>query len=266
MNFLTSKTLNNGVEMPRLGFGVFQSGGDTKQAALWALEAGYRHIDTAKAYHNEDAVGEAIKESGIDRKELFITTKLWNQDMRDHTQRENIEKSLEYLQTDYLDLLLIHWPVAGVYKESWKIMEEFYKEGKIRAIGDLLRDAEVVPAVNQIECHPYLTQKQLFDYCDQKGIAVEAWSPLGGSKGTGSVLSDPVVNEIAGRYGKSAAQLIIRWHLQRDTIVIPKSVHKDRIFANGDVFDFEISQKDMEAVTALNQDRRFGADPDNFNF
>lgn len=239
MNFLTSKTLNNGVEMPRLGFGVFQSGGDTKQAALWALEAGYRHIDTAKAYHNEDAVGEAIKESGIDRKELFITTKLWNQDMRDHTQRENIEKSLEYLQTDYLDLLLIHWPVAGVYKESWKIMEEFYKEGKIRAIGvsnfqihhldDLLRDAEVVPAVNQIECHPYLTQKQLFDYCDQKGIAVEAWSPLGGSKGTGSVLSDPVVNEIAGRYGKSAAQLIIRWHLQRDTIVIPKSVHKDRI-------------------------------------
>ena len=195
MNFLTSKTLNNGVEMPRLGFGVFQSGGDTKQAALWALEAGYRHIDTAKAYHNEDAVGEAIKESGIDRKELFITTKLWNQDMRDHTQRENIEKSLEYLQTDYLDLLLIHWPVAGVYKESWKIMEEFYKEGKIRAIGvsnfqihhldDLLRDAEVVPAVNQIECHPYLTQKQLFDYCDQKGIAVEAWSPLGGSKGTG---------------------------------------------------------------------------------
>lgn len=130
MNFLTSKTLNNGVEMPRLGFGVFQSGGDTKQAALWALEAGYRHIDTAKAYHNEDAVGEAIKESGIDRKELFITTKLWNQDMRDHTQRENIEKSLEYLQTDYLDLLLIHWPVAGVYKESWKIMEEFYKEGK----------------------------------------------------------------------------------------------------------------------------------------
>ena len=135
MNFLTSKTLNNGVEMPRLGFGVFQSGGDTKQAALWALEAGYRHIDTAKAYHNEDAVGEAIKESGIDRKELFITTKLWNQDMRDHTQRENIEKSLEYLQTDYLDLLLIHWPVAGVYKESWKIMEEFYKEGKIRAIG-----------------------------------------------------------------------------------------------------------------------------------
>ena len=196
--------------------------------------------------------------------------------MRDHTQRENIEKSLEYLQTDYLDLLLIHWPVAGVYKESWKIMEEFYKEGKIRAIGvsnfqihhldDLLRDAEVVPAVNQIECHPYLTQKQLFDYCDQKGIAVEAWSPLGGSKGTGSVLSDPVVNEIAGRYGKSAAQVIIRWHLQRDTIVIPKSVHKDRIFANGDVFDFEISQKDMEAVTALNQDRRFGADPDNFNF
>ena len=145
-------------------------------------------------------MGEAIKESGIDRKELFITTKLWNQDMRDHTQRENIEKSLEYLQTDYLDLLLIHWPVAGVYKESWKIMEEFYKEGKIRAIGvsnfqihhldDLLRDAEVVPAVNQIECHPYLTQKQLFDYCDQKGIAVEAWSPLGGSKGTGSVLSD----------------------------------------------------------------------------
>ena len=132
-------------------------------------------------------MGEAIKESGIDRKELFITTKLWNQDMRDHTQRENIEKSLEYLQTDYLDLLLIHWPVAGVYKESWKIMEEFYKEGKIRAIGvsnfqihhldDLLRDAEVVPAVNQIECHPYLTQKQLFDYCDQKGIAVEAGAP-----------------------------------------------------------------------------------------
>lgn len=275
MDFLTSKTLNNGVKIPLLGLGVFQSGADTKQAVLWALEAGYRHIDTAKAYFNEDAVGQAIKESGVDRKDIFITTKLANDDQRGHVQRENIEKSLEYLQTDYIDLLLIHWPVAGIYKETWKIFEEFYNQGKIRAIGvsnfqihhldDLLADAQVVPVVNQVECHPYFPQKELFDYCEKKGIAMQAWSPLGGNI-AGTILGDPVIQEIAGRYGKSPAQLVIRWHLQRDTVVIPKSVHKDRIFANGDVFDFEISEADMAAITALDKGHRFGADPDNFNF
>ena len=272
MNFLTSKTLNNGVEMPRLGFGVFQSGGDTKQAALWALEAGYRHIDTAKAYHNEDAVGEAIKESGIDRKELFITTKLWNQDMRDHTQRENIEKSLEYLQTDYLDLLLIHWPVAGVYKESWKIMEEFYKEGKIRAIGvsnfqmghlmDLMAHATVVPVVNQIECHPYLSQQPLCSFCRKTGIQVTAWAPLGRAK----VFEDAVIKGLAEKYGRTPAQVILRWELQRGIIVIPKSVHRERIIENSKIFDFELVSEDMAVMDGLNKDQRFGPSPDTFDF
>lgn len=272
MDFLTSKTLNNGVKIPIFGLGVFRSASETKDAVRWALEAGYRHIDTAKIYGNEADVAQGIKESGVDRKDIFITTKLWNDDMRQGKQREAFEKSLELLETDYIDLYLIHWPVKEAYKESWKIMEEYYKQGRIRAIGvsnfhkhhleDLLSIAEVVPAVNQIECHPHLTQEPLFDYCREKGIALEAWSPLGGGK----LLSDPDIKKIAHKYGKTVAQLIIRWHIQRDTIVIPKSVHKDRIISNGDVFDFEISSEDMAAITAMNRNERVGSNPDKFDF
>jgi methylglyoxal/glyoxal reductase len=272
MDFLTSKTLNNGVKIPIFGLGVFQSANETKDAVRWALEAGYRHIDTAKIYRNEADVAKGIKESGIDRKDIFITTKLWNDDMRQGKQREAIEKSLELLDTDYIDLYLIHWPVKGVYNESWKIMEEYYKKGVIRAIGvsnfhqhhleDLFTVAEVIPAVNQIECHPHLTQEPLLKYCTEKGIAFEAWSPLGG----GQLLSDQEIKAVADKYGKTVAQLIIRWHIQRDTIVIPKSVHKDRIISNGEVFDFNISDEDMAAITAMNKDRRVGSNPDTFTF
>jgi methylglyoxal/glyoxal reductase len=272
MDFSTSKTLNNGVQIPIFGLGVFRSASETKDAVKWALEAGYRHIDTAKIYGNEADVAKGIKESGVDRKDIFITTKLWNDDMRQGKQREAFEKSLELLETDYIDLYLIHWPAKGVYNDSWRIMEEYYKQGKIRAIGvsnfhkhhleDLLTIAEVVPAVNQIECSPHLTQKPLFDYCNEKGIALEAWSPLGGGK----LLSDPAIQAVADKYGKTAAQVIIRWHIQRDTIVIPKSVHKDRIISNGEVFDFNISDEDMAAITAMNQNKRVGSDPDTFTF
>lgn len=272
MDFLSSKTLNNGVNIPVFGLGVFRSAAETKDAVKWALEAGYRHIDTAKIYGNEADVARGIKESGVDRKDIFITTKLWNDDMRQGKQREAFEKSLELLETDYIDLYLIHWPVKGVYNESWKIMEEYYKQGKIRAIGvsnfhehhldDLLSIAEIVPAVNQIECHPHLTQEPLIKYCNEKGIAVEAWSPLGG----GQLLSDSAINALADKYGKTAAQMIIRWHIQRDTIVIPKSTHKERIISNGQVFDFEISEDDMAYIAEMNQNKRVGSNPDTFTF
>jgi diketogulonate reductase-like aldo/keto reductase len=272
MELLTSKTLNNGVKIPVLGLGVFRSASETKDAVKCALQAGYRHIDTAKIYGNEAEVAKGIKESGVDRKYIFITTKLWNEDMRQGKQREAFEKSLELLETDYIDLYLIHWPVKNVYNDSWRIMEEYYKKGKIRAIGvsnfhknhleDLLSIAEIVPAVNQIEAHPHLTQQPLIEYCNNKGIAIEAWSPLGG----GQLLSDPAIKAIADKYGKTVAQLIIRWHIQRNTIVIPKSVHKDRIISNSEVFDFVISLEDMEAINSMNQDRRVGSNPDTFTF
>lgn len=272
MDILTSKTLNNGVQIPILGLGVFRSAEETKDAVKWALEAGYHHIDTAKIYQNEAEVAKGIKESGVDRKDIFITTKLWNEDMRQGKQREAFEKSLELLETDYIDLYLIHWPVKEAYKESWKIMEEYYKQGKIRAIGvsnfhkhhleDLFTVAEVMPAVNQIECHPHLTQEPLIQYCAEKGIAVESWSPLGG----GQLLSDEAINAMAEKYGITTAQLIIRWHIQRDLIVIPKSVNKDRIISNSQVFGFEISEDDMEYITSMNQNRRVGPNPDTFTF
>ena len=289
MNFLTSKTLNNGVEMPRLGFGVFQSGGDTKQAALWALEAGYRHIDTAKAYHNEDAVGEAIKESGIDRKELFITTKLWNQDMRDHTQRENIEKSLEYLQTDYLDLLLIHWPVAGVYKESWKIMEEFYKEGKIRAIGlsnfsiEEMKAAMKYGDVDVIQpCYSLLWRydEDLVKFSAENNVSVIPYSTLAQGLLTGKYKKDAVftdgrakaalfqpenynrclevtdvLSEVSAKYGKTPAQGAIAWLLQTPGITAPIVGAKngkqaeENIQASG----WKFSEEDYEIINAASK-------------
>jgi methylglyoxal/glyoxal reductase len=228
MNINTTKKLNNGVEIPYLGFGVFQvkDGDETVNAVRWAIESGYRHIDTAQAYRNEKSVGAGIRQSGISRKELFITTKLSIEDIRAGTQMKGFDNSLKLMQLDYIDLYLIHWPVTGKNKESWKVLEEIYASGRARAIGvsnfvannldKLLQDAKIVPAVNQIELHPHFSQQPLAVYCEKMGIAVEAWSPLGGTGG--NFLDDPVLKKIAEKYGKSAAQIVLRWEDRKSVV------------------------------------------------
>lgn len=277
LNLQTTKKLNNGIEIPMLGLGVFKTpdGRETVDAVRWALEAGYRHIDTAAVYRNEAGVGQGIRESGVPRSEIFLTTKLWNADMRADRQREAFEQSLERLGTDYVDLYLIHWPVTEKYMASWKIMEELYAQGRMRAIGvsnfqmhhieDLLAGSKVVPSVNQCECHPLLTQVPLRNYCERLGIVFESWSPLGGT-GAGNLVGNPDIAAIGARYGKSAAQVMLRWQLQRGNVVITKSVHQDRIIANTQLYDFELSSDDMQALFAMNLDQRVGADPDHFPF
>jgi len=268
------KTLNNGVEMPFVGLGVWMAkDAETVQAVKWAVEAGYRHIDTAKIYKNEAAVGQGVKECGLPREQIFITTKLWNDDMRSGRQMEAFEESLKALGTDYVDLYLLHWAVDDVYVPSWKVLEQIYKQGRAKAIGvcnfqqhhleRLMEGAEIKPAINQFECHPYLTQEPLIAYCKQEGIACEAWGPLGG-KGA-PLVSDPGIAAIGEKYGKSAAQVILRWNHQRGLIVLPKSVHQERIASNGQIFDFSLSDADMKAVSALNQNKRLNLslDPDN---
>lgn len=269
-----NKVLNNGVEIPYFGLGVFNSGEDTAAAVKDALEAGYRHIDTASCYGNEDLVAEGIKNSGIDRKDIFITTKLWNDDMRSHRQKEAIEKSLELLNTDYIDLYLIHWPVANVFNESWKIMEEYYKKGILKSIGvsnfhknhldELLTIADVIPAVNQIELHPFLTQEELVKYNEDKGIAIECWGPLA----RGKIFQDELLEYLADKYDKTVSQIVLRWEIQRGLITIPKSVKKERIVENFQIFDFELSKMDMDEISKLNRNERVleGADPDTFTF
>ena len=263
MDIHTTKKLNNGVEIPYLGLGVFRckDGDETINAVRWAIEAGYRHIDTAAAYGNEKSVGQGIHDSGINRKELFVTTKLLKEDMVTGTQIKGLENSLKLLQLDYVDLYLIHWPVPGKTWESWKAMEEIYKSGRARAIGvsnfvernldKLLQDAKIVPAVSQFECHPHFSQQPLAAYCEKLGIACEAWAPLGG---TGrDFLDDPILKKMAGKYGKTTAQIVLRWHLQRGIIVIPKSTHQARIVANMDLYKFELSPDDMKAINDLDQ-------------
>ncbi|MHC5374914.1 aldo/keto reductase [Enterococcus sp. LJL120] len=267
------QTLNNGLEIPQIGLGVWRApNDDAAKAVEWALKAGYRLIDTAAAYKNEDGVGQGIRNSGVPREEIFVTTKLWNSDQGYESTHQAFNDSLEKLGLDYVDLYLIHWPVAGKYKDSWRAMEEIYASGKAKAIGvsnfhqhhleDLLADAKVKPVLDQIEIHPTLTQEPLRNYLKSIDVAVEAWSPLG----QGTILNNPVLVEIGKAHQKTAAQVIIRWHLQNKIIVIPKSVHEQRIQENFDVFDFELSAEEIKKINGLNINERLGADPDNFNF
>jgi diketogulonate reductase-like aldo/keto reductase len=256
-----------------MGLGVWQAeeGGEVEQAVAAALRAGYRSIDTASAYRNETGVGKAIRESGIPREELFVTTKLWNAHQGyDNTLRAH-DRSLKKLGLEYVDLYLIHWPVKGEYLETWRAFETLYKEGRVRAIGvsnfhihhlkDVLDKFPTVPAVNQVELHPLLAQKELRAFCAAHGIQIEAWSPL-----MQGHLDIPALVDIAKKHGKTPAQVVIRWDLQSDIVTIPKSVHEARIIANADVFDFELSADEMAVIDALDRGHRFGPDPDNFNF
>lgn len=269
-------TLNNGVKMPWLGLGVWKvtKPEELDFAVKAALKAGYTSIDTADAYGNEKGVGKAIKESGIPREKLFITTKLWNAMQRkgyDATLKA-FEKSRKRLGLEYLDLFLIHWPVKGKYVESYKAMIKLYKEGLIRAIGvcnfhihhlkDLLNETDVVPAINQVELHPWLNQSPLIEFCKKNKIQVEAYSPLM----NGHIGEVPELENIAKKYGKTTAQIVLRWDLQREIIVIPKSVHENRIIENSQIFDFNLSEEDMAAINSLNRNKRFLPDPDNVNF
>ena len=273
--FSEVKTLNNGVKIPLLGLGVYQipQGQATVDAVASALKSGYRHIDTAAIYGNEGDVGAGMKQSGVAREDIFLTTKLWNEEMRKGRMREAFFESLKRLQTDYVDLYLIHWPVAGRYVDSWKVLEELYAEKRIRAIGvsnfhkhhieEILAASTVTPAVNQIERHPLLSQTPLIRYCEGLDIAIQAYSPLGGTGGT--LLNNEVLGAIAKKYSKSPAQVILRWDVQQGIIVLPKSTHPERIAANGEL-DFVLSDEDMAAIDALNRDERVSADPDHFNF
>ncbi len=263
--------LNNGVEIPRLGLGVYRAaaGAETRNAVLWALEAGYRHVDTAAFYGNEADVGRAIRESGIAREDVFVTTKLWNEDHGYDAALAAFDASLERLGFDYVDLYLIHWPVPDLRLESWRALERLYGEGRARVIGvsnymvqhleELLAHCTVVPAVNQIELSPWSwrSRRDVVELCRAQGIALEAYSPLT----KGRRLDDPTLRSVAERVGRTPAQVLIRWALQRDLIVIPKSTNRGRIRENADVFDFELPAAEMERLEALDEGLVTGWDP-----
>lgn len=266
----STKTLHNGVEMPRFGLGVYKM--TDKEAAVEAMvkaiRTGYKAIDTATVYDNEAEVGEAIRAGGVPREELFITSKVWNTDQGYDQTLRAFEASLKRLDMDYLDLYLTHWAIPDTFEETYRAIERLYDEKLIRAAGvsnhqqhhleKILAKANTKPMVNQIELHPQLTQESLREFCAAQDIAVTSWSPLA----RGRLLEDPVLSEIGEKYGKSIAQTIIRWHLQNDLIVIPKSVTPSRIEENADVFDFELSEEEMKQISALNQDWRSGTHPD----
>lgn len=268
-------TLSNGVKMLQLGAGTFLVTGDAAvEQILFALQKGFRLIDSAQGYGNETQVGGAIRRSGLPREELFITTKIAPDAMRNGTVRQSIEESLSKLGAGYIDLMLIHWPVAGHIEETWKIMEEYVDNGKIRSIGvsnfnprhidDLLTYARIKPVVNQIEIHPYMTQYDVSGYNFQNGIQTESWGPLG--QGTTDELTNPVIGEIAKKYGKSIAQVILRWHMQRGLITMPRCDNPDYVVENMNIFDFELTSAEMEIISGLNRNERTNAknNPDNF--
>jgi diketogulonate reductase-like aldo/keto reductase len=265
-------TLHNGVKMPWFGLGVYkaQDGDEVIQSVKSAIKNGYIGIDTAALYKNEAGVGQAIKEADVSRDSLFITTKVWNNDQGYESTLKAFETSLNKLGLDYLDLYLIHWPGPdkNKYRETWKALEKLYKDGRVRAIGvsnfqvyhleDLIAHAEIKPMVNQVEFHPHLTQKELREYCKKEGIQLEAWAPLK----RGELFDEPILIEIAQKYNKSVAQVILRWDLQNEVVTIPKSVKEQRIVANADIFDFELSPEEMGKIESLNRDSRVGPNPD----
>jgi len=266
--------LNNGVTMPWLGFGVFRinDGQDVERAVMYALETGYRSIDTATVYKNERGVGKAIRESGIPREKIFLTTKVWNDDQREMRTLLAFEESLKRLVTEYVDLYLVHWPVKGFYKKTWQDMEKIYQSGRARAIGvsnfqthhleDIMLDCQTTPCVNQIEFHPLLVQPDLLRFCQSQQIQVEAWSPLI----EGQIVVEPIVQKLAEKYHKTPAQIVLRWDLQHEVVTIPKSTHSNRIAENAQIFDFEISLPDMNLLDELDEGKRVGPDPDSFDF
>ncbi|MGY4644717.1 aldo/keto reductase [Cellulomonas sp. URHB0016] len=274
MSTVPSIVLNNGVTIPQVGLGVFQIPPDeTKDAVLQAFDVGYRHIDTAQSYRNEQGVGEALRESGLARSDVFVTSKLNNGAHATQAAHDAFDRTLERLGTDYVDLFLIHWPIAMLsdFVETWRALEDIYASGRAKAIGvsnfqrahlrRLLDETTVVPAVNQIEVHPYLTQTGLRALAFEHGIAVEAWSPLA----QGAVLGDETIGRIARAHGRTPAQVVLRWHLQHGHVVFPKSVTRARVEENIDLFGFTLSDEDLMAVDALNRDERTGPDPDTFD-
>ncbi|MCM3304182.1 aldo/keto reductase [Priestia megaterium] len=277
-NLQDTVTLHNGAKMPGFGLGVFkvEEGPELVNAIKVAIKHGYRSIDTAAIYGNEEGVGqgirEGLKEAGISRENVFVTSKIWNSDLGYEATIAAYETSLKKLGLDYLDLYLIHWPVEGKYKEAWRALETLYKEGKVKAIGvsnfqvhhlkDLMEDAEIKPVINQVEYHPRLTQKELQAFCEKHHIQLEAWSPLM----QGELLDNEVLTEIANKHNKSVAQVILRWDVQNGIITIPKSTKEHRIVENASIFDFELNKEEIERIDELNQNHRVGPDPDNFDF
>jgi methylglyoxal/glyoxal reductase len=279
MNNINSRVkLNNGIEMHVVGLGVFQveDGQIVIDSVKAAIKNGYRSIDTAAIYGNEEGVGqgikEAIEENGISREDLFITSKVWNADLGYQSTLDAFELSLKKLDLDYLDLYLIHWPVEGKYVETWKALETLYKAGKVKAIGmsnfqihhlqDVLEIAEIKPMVNQVELHPLLSQVELRNFLKENSIQVEAWAPLM----QGQLFENETLLKIAKAHNKSIAQIVLRWHLQNEIVIIPKSIKEHRIQENANIFDFELTDEEMKTIDALNQDHRVGPDPDNFDF
>lgn len=270
MNLQSRVALNNGVEIPWLGLGVYKSppGTATEQAVRWALELGYRHVDTASFYKNEEDVGNAIKKSGFDRSEIFVTSKIWNSDQGYESALRAFDVTRKLLDMDIIDLYLIHWPVRDTFLETWKALEKLYMDGKVRAIGvsnflvhhleKVIEQFDIVPAVNQVEFHPFLLQRELYEFDGSHDIRHEAWSPLT----RGARLNNRVMTEIAEKHDRTPAQVFLRWDLQLGVVTIPKSVRRERIRENSEVFDFELDDEDMNRIEALDASERFGSDPD----
>jgi diketogulonate reductase-like aldo/keto reductase len=274
MDIASTTKLNNGVQMPWLGLGVYQSkaGKETEQAVRWALEIGYRHIDTAAMYGNEADVGRAIRESGVPRESIFVTTKLWNSDQGYESALKAFDESRKALGLDVVDLYLIHWPVKGRGRDTWKALEKLHADGSVRAVGvsnflahhlkEIMSAGSIVPAVNQVEFHPFLVQEDLLTFDARAGIQHEAWSPLA----RGRNLDTPALAEIARKHGRTAAQVILRWDLQKGVVTIPKSVNRERILENSRIFDFTLDPAEMRAISGLENGTRIGPHPDNVNF
>ncbi|MFK7843854.1 MAG: aldo/keto reductase [Rhodothermales bacterium] len=266
--------LSNDVLIPRIGLGVFkmEEGSEVGDAVRWAIEGGYKSIDTAKVYANEAGVGQAIRNTSIAREDIFVTTKVWNSDQGYDSTIRAYEKSLGELGLEYVDLYLVHWPVKGKYNESWRALETLYNEGRVRAIGvsnflvhhleDVMASGNIVPMVNQIEFHPGLQQPELQLFCKENNVQLEAWSPIM----KGRVMEIPELIEIGNNHGKNPVQVTLRWLYQKDIVAIPKSAKKARIESNVDIFDFELTDQEMTAIENLDQGVRIGPDPDNFNF